>query len=124
MPPTRRAARAGGARDAGTLYSPLANRLGVWELKWELEDLSFRFLHPESTRKLPKCSTRSAPSASSSSPMRSTACRRELATAGVGNAEVYGRPKHIYSIWNKMRKKDVEFSEVYDVRACASSSMK
>lgn len=105
------------ARETLELYSPLANRLGVWELKWELEDLSFRFLHPDTYKKIArmldeKRSEREAFIADAVARVRS-----ELLAAGVANPEVYGRPKHIYSIWNKMRKKGVEFSEVYDIRA-------
>ncbi len=109
--------RAQVARETLELYSPLANRLGVWELKWELEDLSFRFLHPEIYKKIAgmldeKRSEREQFIADAVSSVRA-----ELEAAGVRDAEVYGRPKHIYSIWSKMRNKDVEFSEVYDIRA-------
>ncbi len=105
------------ARETLELYSPLANRLGVWELKWELEDMSFRFLHPDTYKKIAgmldeKRSEREQFIASAVAKVGA-----ELEAAGVHNAEVYGRPKHIYSIWNKMRMKSVEFSEVYDVRA-------
>ncbi|MBW7903175.1 MAG: bifunctional (p)ppGpp synthetase/guanosine-3',5'-bis(diphosphate) 3'-pyrophosphohydrolase [Rhodocyclaceae bacterium] len=105
------------ARETLELYSPLANRLGVWELKWELEDLSFRFMHPDLYKKIAgqldeKRLEREQFIADAIERLRS-----ELAAVGVKKAEVYGRPKHIYSIWNKMRKKGVEFSEVYDVRA-------
>ncbi len=105
------------ARETLELYSPLANRLGVWELKWELEDMSFRFLHPDTYKKIAgmldeKRSEREQFIASAVAKVSA-----ELEAAGVHNAEVYGRPKHIYSIWNKMRMKSVEFSEVYDVRA-------
>ena len=105
------------ARETLELYSPLANRLGVWELKWELEDLSFRFLHPDIYKKIAvmldeKRSEREQFIADAVAKVRS-----ELIAAGVEKAEVYGRPKHIYSIWNKMHKKSVEFSEVYDIRA-------
>ena len=105
------------ARETLELYSPLANRLGVWELKWELEDMSFRFLHPDTYKKIAgmldeKRSEREQFIASAVAKVGA-----ELEAAGVHDAEVYGRPKHIYSIWNKMRMKSVEFSEVYDVRA-------
>ena len=105
------------ARETLELYSPLANRLGVWELKWELEDMSFRFLHPDTYKKIAgmldeKRSEREQFIASAVAKVSA-----ELEAAGVHNAEVYGRPKHIYSIWNKMRMKSVEFSEVYDIRA-------
>ncbi|MCK6406055.1 MAG: bifunctional (p)ppGpp synthetase/guanosine-3',5'-bis(diphosphate) 3'-pyrophosphohydrolase [Rhodocyclaceae bacterium] len=99
------------------LYSPLANRLGVWELKWELEDLSFRFLHPDVYKKIAKQLDEKRIEREQFIADAIARLRAELAAVGINNAEVYGRPKHIYSIWNKMRKKGVDFSEVYDVRA-------
>ncbi len=98
------------------LLAPLANRLGVWELKWELEDLSFRFLHtvylqgncPELDEKRLE---REAFIAASVERVKGA-----LKERGV-TAEVYGRPKHIYSIWNKMQRKGLDFNELYDVRA-------
>ena len=105
------------ARETLELYSPLANRLGVWELKWELEDLSFRFLHPDIYKKVAKELDEKRTEREQFITDATARLVRELATVGITDAEVYGRPKHIYSIWNKMRKKDVEFSEVYDVRA-------
>ncbi|MBS1191833.1 MAG: RelA/SpoT protein [Rhodocyclaceae bacterium] len=105
------------ARETLELYSPLANRLGVWELKWELEDMSFRFLHPETYKKIAKMLDEKRIEREQFIADAIARLREELKAVGVAKAEVYGRPKHIYSIWNKMRKKDVEFSEVYDVRA-------
>ncbi len=105
------------ARETLELYSPLANRLGVWELKWELEDLSFRFLHPEIYKQIARHLDERRSEREQFIVDAVTLLKSELAAAGVNNAEIYGRPKHIYSIWNKMRKKGVEFSEVYDVRA-------
>ena len=105
------------ARETLELYSPLANRLGVWDLKWELEDLSFRFLHPAIYKEIAQHLDEKRAEREQFIADAIDRLKRELATAGVGNAEVYGRPKHIYSIWNKMRKKRVGFSEVYDVRA-------
>ncbi|TXG94052.1 MAG: bifunctional (p)ppGpp synthetase/guanosine-3',5'-bis(diphosphate) 3'-pyrophosphohydrolase, partial [Rhodocyclaceae bacterium] len=105
------------ARETLELYSPLANRLGVWELKWELEDLSFRFIHPDTYKKLAKLLDEKRSEREQFIVDAVAKVRAELEAAGVKDAEVYGRPKHIYSIWNKMRKKGVEFSEVYDVRA-------
>jgi GTP pyrophosphokinase len=98
------------------LYSPLANRLGVWELKWELEDLSFRFIHPETYKKIAKLLDEKRSEREQFITEAIARLRAELGEIGV-EAEVYGRPKHIYSIWNKMRKKRVDFSEVYDIRA-------
>ena len=105
------------ARETLALYSPLANRLGVWELKWELEDLSFRFLHPAIYKEIAQQLDEKRTEREQFIAEAIDRLQAELVTAGVSNAEVYGRPKHIYSIWNKMRKKDVVFSEVYDVRA-------
>ena len=105
------------ARETLELYSPLANRLGVWELKWELEDLSFRFIHPDIYKKIAKMLDEKRSERENFIVDAVAKVRAELAASGVDKAEVYGRPKHIYSIWNKMRKKSVEFSEVYDIRA-------
>jgi len=105
------------ARETLELYSPLANRLGVWELKWELEDLSFRFIHPDTYKNIAKQLDEKRVEREQFIVDAIAKVREELAGVGITDAEVYGRPKHIYSIWNKMRKKGVEFSEVYDVRA-------
>jgi len=104
------------ARETLDIYAPLANRLGVWQLKWELEDLSFRFLDPDLYRKIAKMleETRSE----REQYIRETMKRLDAALAAAGvKAEIAGRPKHIYSICNKMRLKGLDFSEVYDVRA-------
>lgn len=105
------------ARETLELYSPLANRLGVWELKWELEDMSFRFLHPDTYKKIAKMLDEKRIEREQFIAESIARLREELKAVGVEDAEIYGRPKHIYSIWNKMRKKGVEFTEVYDVRA-------
>jgi GTP pyrophosphokinase len=104
------------ARETFDLYAPLANRLGVWQLKWELEDLSFRFLDPQAYKSIAslleeKRVEREAFVANSIERLKS-----EMAAAGI-KAEVYGRPKHIYSIWNKLRGKSIEFADLHDVRA-------
>ncbi|MEO6351604.1 MAG: bifunctional (p)ppGpp synthetase/guanosine-3',5'-bis(diphosphate) 3'-pyrophosphohydrolase [Burkholderiaceae bacterium] len=104
------------ARETLDLYSPLANRLGIWQLKWELEDLSFRFLEPESYKRIAKMLEEKRMEREEFVGDAITRLKFELALAGV-NADVSGRPKHIYSIWNKMRGKSLDFSELYDVRA-------
>ncbi len=104
------------ARETLDLYAPLANRLGIWQLKWELEDLSFRFLEPESYRRIAKMLEEKRIERESFVESAIGRLKSELAAAGI-KAEVSGRPKHIYSIWNKMRGKSVDFSELYDVRA-------
>lgn len=105
------------ARETLELYSPLANRLGVWELKWELEDLSFRFIHPDTYKNIAKQLDEKRTEREQFISDAIARVRQEVEASGIAGAEIYGRPKHIYSIWNKMRKKGVEFAEVYDVRA-------
>jgi len=105
------------ARETLEIYSPLANRLGVWELKWELEDLSFRFLQPDIYKKIASQLDEKRGEREQFITDAIDRLKREVEAAGIKGAEIYGRPKHIFSIWNKMRKKGVEFSEVYDVRA-------
>jgi GTP pyrophosphokinase len=104
------------ARETFDLYAPLANRLGVWQLKWELEDLSFRFLEPDTYKHIAKMLEEKRIEREAFVASSIALLKTELAQAGV-KAEVFGRPKHIYSIWNKMRGKAIEFSELYDVRA-------
>ena len=105
------------ARESLEIYAPLANRLGVWQMKWEIEDLSFRFLEPATYKRIAKMLDERRLERESFIDGAVARLKRELETSGVRGAEVYGRPKHIYSIWNKMRAKDLEFAEVYDVRA-------
>src|SRR2546427_714753 len=104
------------ARETLDIYSPLANRLGVWQLKWELEDLSFRFLEPEVYKRIAQMLDERRVERQQYIARTIATLARELEEAGV-KAEITGRPKHIYSIWNKMRSKSLDFSEVYDVRA-------
>jgi GTP pyrophosphokinase len=105
------------ARESLELYAPLANRLGVWQTKWELEDLSFRFLEPETYKRIARQLDEKRAEREGFITAAVARLKDELAKAGVPHSEVYGRPKHIYSIWNKMRGKKVGFEEVYDVRA-------
>ena len=104
------------ARETLDIYSPLANRLGVWQLKWELEDLSFRFLEPELYKRIAALLDEKRLERERYIGDAIDVLRNELNKTGVA-AEVNGRPKHIYSIWNKMRAKQLDFSELYDVRA-------
>jgi GTP pyrophosphokinase len=104
------------ARDTLDLYTPLANRLGIWQLKWELEDLSFRFLEPAAYKRIAKMLEEKRIERESFVEAAIIRLRAELAAAGI-KAEVSGRPKHIYSIWNKMRGKSLDFADLYDVRA-------
>ena len=104
------------ARETMDLYAPLANRLGVWQLKWELEDLSFRFLEPAAYKRIARMLEEKRTEREGFVDGAIVRLRAELAAAGI-DAEVFGRPKHIYSIWSKMRGKTLDFSELHDVRA-------
>jgi GTP pyrophosphokinase len=103
------------AQETLDIYAPLANRLGVWQLKWELEDLSFRCLEPELYKRIAKMLDERRAEREEFIQTAIALLQRELAAVGVAS-EVTGRPKHIFSIYSKMRQKGVEFSEVYDVR--------
>jgi GTP pyrophosphokinase len=103
------------ARETLDLYAPLANRLGIWQLKWELEDLSFRFLEPETYKAVARLLDEKRVERESFIDAALARLRGMLAEAGI-RAEVTGRPKHIYSIYSKMRSKGLAFEQVYDVR--------
>ena len=98
------------------IYAPLANRLGIWQLKWELEDLSFRYLEPAEYRRVADWLNESRVDREKYIESVIAEISGELARAGVA-AEVVGRPKHIYSIWRKMHRKNLAFDQVFDVRA-------
>ena len=104
------------ARESMQVFAPLANRLGIWQIKWEIEDLSFRFLQPEQYKTI----ARMLDETRVERERRVEGFRRrlgdELRRHGV-RAEVQGRPKHLYSIWKKMQGKGIAFSHVFDVRA-------
>jgi GTP pyrophosphokinase len=104
------------ARESMSIYAPLANRLGVWQLKWELEDLSFRFLEPQTYKRIAKMLDERRSEREAFIQNAIERLHSELAAAGI-HGEIQGRPKHIYSIYNKMRGKKVDFSQVYDIRA-------
>ncbi|PTT43926.1 GTP diphosphokinase [Aeromonas sp. HMWF016] len=104
------------AQEITNIYAPLANRLGIGQLKWELEDLAFRYLHPETYKQIAKQLDEKRLDRERYIQEFVRSLRDALKDAGV-EAEVYGRPKHIYSIWRKMQKKHLEFNELFDVRA-------
>ncbi|MFQ1691751.1 GTP diphosphokinase [Aeromonas veronii] len=104
------------AQEITNIYAPLANRLGIGQLKWELEDLAFRYLHPDTYKQIAKQLDEKRLDRERYIRDFVQSLRNGLKEAGV-DAEVYGRPKHIYSIWRKMQKKHLEFNELFDVRA-------
>src|SRR5882672_7174265 len=102
------------ARETLDIYAPLANRLGVWQLKWELEDLSFRYLEPELYKRIAGLLEDRRSERERFVEQAIGALADELARAGV-LAEITGRPKHLYSIYSKMREKSLDFSQIHDV---------
>ena len=104
------------AKESLQVFAPLANRLGIWEIKWELEDLSFRFLEPETYKKIAKLLDEKRAEREVNMQILREQLQSELAVQKV-NAFVQGRPKHIYSIVKKMRGKSLDFSQVFDIRA-------
>lgn len=104
------------AKEISNIYAPLANRLGIGQLKWELEDLAFRALHPQTYRYIASCLGERRMDREKYIANFVQELKDLLAKEGI-RGEVYGRPKHIYSIWRKMQKKHLEFNELYDIRA-------
>lgn len=104
------------ANEAMNIYAPLANRLGIWQLKWELEDLAFRYLQPAQYKEIAqKLADRRAGRAEKVE--KATAkLRAKIREMGV-NAAVTGRPKHIYSIYRKMERKQLPFEQIHDIQA-------
>ena len=104
------------ASEALNVFAPLANRLGIWELKWEMEDLSFRFLEPDTYRQVAKLLDEKRSEREVHVEHLRSQLEQELKAQGMA-AKVQGRPKHIYSIVKKMRGKSLGFDQVYDIRA-------
>ena len=112
-PPEQAAALARLTRD---IHAPLANRLGIWQLKWELEDLAFRFLQPDTYRRIAQLLDERRADREGFIRDSLGELQQALSAAGI-RAELAGRPKHIYSIWKKMQRKALDFSDLYDIRA-------
>jgi GTP pyrophosphokinase len=104
------------ARQTMEIYAPLAERLGIWQMKWELEDLAFKTLEPERFRELAKLLDTRRTGRESYIDRAIAELKPMLEAAGI-EADLQGRPKHIYSIWKKMERKSAEFGEIYDVYA-------
>ncbi len=98
------------------VFAPLANRLGIWQIKWELEDLSFRFLHPQDYQQVARLVDEKRGEREAGVQAARSALAALLAAAGL-RADVQGRPKHLYSIWKKMQGKQLSFDRVFDARA-------
>jgi GTP pyrophosphokinase len=104
------------ARETMLIHAPLANRLGIWQLKWELEDLAFRYLDPVQYQKIAELVAEHRTERERFIVTFMDKLSAVLAESGI-RAEVKGRPKHIYSIWKKMQRKGLDFHELFDVRA-------
>jgi len=104
------------AKETMDIYAPLAGRLGINSMKWELEDLAFRYLMPEMYFKIATFVRKKREERESVVQSAATLLRERLASEGV-HAEVYGRAKHFYSIYRKMEEKNLNFEEIYDVLA-------
>ena len=104
------------AKETDNIFAPLANRLGIGQLKWELEDLSLRYLHPEKYKEIAKLLDDKRIARESYMGNMVALVKAKLAESGI-EAEVYGRPKHIYSIYKKMQNKNYEFDQLFDIRA-------
>ena len=106
----------GMAAESLNVFAPLANRLGIWEVKWELEDLAFRFLEPDTYRQVAQWLDQKRTEREAAVETVRLQLQTELAMQGIV-AQVQGRPKHIYSIVKKMRGKSLPFEQVFDIRA-------
>jgi GTP pyrophosphokinase len=104
------------ASESLQVFAPLANRLGIWEIKWELEDLSFRFLEPDTYKQVARLLDEKRTEREAYVQQLRARLEAELKAEGVAST-VQGRPKHIYSIVKKMRGKSLGFEQVYDIRA-------
>ncbi|MFQ3265460.1 MAG: GTP pyrophosphokinase, partial [Colwellia sp.] len=104
------------AKESANIYAPLANRLGIGQLKWELEDISFRYLHPQVYKKVAKLLDETRLEREQYMVSFVGHLNNELKALSI-NGEVYGRPKHLYSIWQKMQEKSLDFEQLFDVRA-------
>lgn len=105
------------ARETLDIFAPLANRLGIWQIKWELEDLSFRYLEPTEYKNLATHIDERLADREDYVQTIAEKLREELAQNGISSPTITARPKHIYSIHRKMKRKQLPFEEIYDVRA-------
>jgi GTP pyrophosphokinase len=104
------------ARESQDVFAPLANRLGIWQIKWELEDLAFRFLQPGDYHRVAALMDGKRLQREAAVEQARRQLAAELAAAGL-QSEVQGRPKHLYSVWKKMQGKGIDVARVFDLRA-------
>jgi GTP pyrophosphokinase len=104
------------ARETMEIFAPLANRLGIWQIKWELEDLAFKYMEPDTFKQIARMVDERRINRESYVNQVAYQLQEELGQHSI-KADVSGRPKHIYSIYRKMKRKGVDFDQIYDVRA-------
>ncbi len=104
------------ANEAMNIYAPLANRLGVWQLKWELEDAAFRYLQPDHYKKIAQKLAARRTGRAEKVEAATEKLRNKIQEMGI-QASITGRPKHIYSIYRKMERKQLPFEHIYDIQA-------
>lgn len=112
LPEDRRRAIAQETRD---VFAPLANRLGIWRIKWELEDLAFKYLEPEAYRRIQELVAEKRANREAQLQQAIQILQERLSGMGFGYLEISGRPKHLYSIYQKMMRQQKEFHEIYDI---------
>jgi GTP pyrophosphokinase len=104
------------SREVLNVFAPLANRLGIWQIKWEMEDLAFRFLEPDTYKQVASLLDQKRIEREQYVEQLRAHLQAQLKAQGI-QASVHGRPKHIYSIVKKMRGKSLDFDHVFDIRA-------
>jgi GTP pyrophosphokinase len=105
------------AQETRDIFAPLANRLGIWQIKWELEDLAFKYLEPEAFRQIQQYVSEKRASREEKLAKVTNILRERLQQAGIKCSDISGRPKHLYSIYQKMQRQQKEFHEIYDLAA-------
>jgi len=105
------------ATETRDIFAPLANRLGIGRVKWELEDLSFKYLEPQEYRKVQECVAERRTDREERIETVVTMLRDRLHDLGIEGLEVSGRPKHLYGIYQKMERQHKEFHEIFDIAA-------
>lgn len=105
------------AQETRDIFAPLANRLGIWRIKWELEDLTFKYLEPESYRQIQSLVVEKRANREAQLAEVIQTLRDRLGQIGLKRVEISGRPKHLYSIYQKMERQHKEYHEIYDVAA-------
>jgi len=105
------------AQETRDIFAPLANRLGIWHFKWELEDLAFKYLEPEAFRQIQQHVAEKRTAREEKLAKATEIIRQRLQQAGIKCLDISGRPKHLYSIYQKMQRQQKEFHEIYDLAA-------